>query len=73
MNKEQTLLLVINDLKNKLADAELRASDYLAQSTVYMQRVNELEYIQHIIDATPKLAELFAKTIEKMKEEENAA
>ncbi len=69
MEREQTLLMVIDDLVNKLANAEHRASDYLAQATVAKHRLQELEYIQDVINSNPDLLALFNQNVEKLQEE----
>ncbi|MBY5022360.1 hypothetical protein K6V64_10735 [Streptococcus suis] len=65
MKKEQTLLLVVEDMKHKLADAELRASDYKAQLVIAQKEVQELVFLRQVIDGSPELRALLEETIKK--------
>lgn len=65
MKKEQTLLLVVEDMKHKLADAELRASDYKAQLVIVQKEVQELVFLRQVIDGSPELRALLEETIKK--------
>lgn len=69
MEKEQIYLLIIDDLKHKLADAEHRASDYKAQAQLLSQQLSELEFIKTVIDGTPELKQQFDEALKKLKEE----
>ncbi|HEL1585428.1 TPA: hypothetical protein TXJ06_002235 [Streptococcus suis] len=65
MKKEQTLLLAVEDMKHKLADAELRASDYKAQLVIAQKEVQELVFLRQVIDGSPELRALLEETIKK--------
>lgn len=65
MKKEQTLLLVVEDMKHKLADAELRASDYKAQLVIAQKEVQELVFLRQVINGNPELRALSEETIKK--------
>lgn len=65
MKKEQTLLLVVEDMKHKLADAELRASDYKAQLVIAQKEVQELVFLRQVIDGSPELRALLEEIIKK--------
>ncbi|MBY5033906.1 hypothetical protein K6V78_02260 [Streptococcus gallolyticus] len=69
MDKENMLLFIIEDLKQKLADSQHEASDYRAQAYFANQKVAELEFVQTVIDGTPELKAQFEEALKKLKEE----